>query len=100
MSQGGVKKPIQAGFKSHERLPVRRNRRLPGDNGIFERFAFPLAGLWTSPGPAPLRSRTCVEQRYKLIEKNLAVRHLFKQPGCKYSGITGPGHTKLVNRLS
>jgi hypothetical protein len=31
----------------------------------------------------PLRSRACVEQRYTLIEKNLAVLKALKRPGKK-----------------
>ena len=36
--------------------------------------------------PDPLRSRACVEQRYELIEKNLAALRLLKLPVAKRSG--------------
>ncbi len=43
----------------------------------------------------PLRSYACVEQRYALIEKNLAVLRGFKSSGNKRTVKKAPGHRKV-----
>jgi 4-O-beta-D-mannosyl-D-glucose phosphorylase len=46
----------------------------------------------------PLRSRTCVEQRYALIEKNLVVLGELKLPGGKKASRKSSGPAKVKNR--
>jgi len=42
MSQSGFKKQAQVLFKNHEKLLARRNKKLPGGNGIYDRYEFPV----------------------------------------------------------
>ena len=42
MNQTAFRKSVQNLFKQQERLLVRRNRKLPGGNGIFDRYEFPV----------------------------------------------------------
>jgi 4-O-beta-D-mannosyl-D-glucose phosphorylase len=46
----------------------------------------------------PLRSRACVEQRYTLIEKNLATLRLLKLPSAKTSAKSTEGRAKSEKR--
>jgi hypothetical protein len=42
MNQTAFKQLVQQLFKQQEKLLTRRNRKLPGGNGIFERYEFPV----------------------------------------------------------
>jgi 4-O-beta-D-mannosyl-D-glucose phosphorylase len=42
MSQAAFKKLVQQLFKRQEKLITRRNRKLPGGNGIFDRYELPI----------------------------------------------------------
>jgi 4-O-beta-D-mannosyl-D-glucose phosphorylase len=48
--------------------------------------------------PDPLRSRACVEQRYALIDKNLAAMRKLKLPAGRHSAKKTAGHTKTKKR--
>ena len=42
MKQAAFKKGVQQLLKQQQKLLSRRNRKLPGGNGIYERYAFPV----------------------------------------------------------
>jgi hypothetical protein len=42
MNQAAFKKSVQALFKQQEKLLARRNRKVPGGNGIYDRYEFPV----------------------------------------------------------
>jgi 4-O-beta-D-mannosyl-D-glucose phosphorylase len=46
----------------------------------------------------PLRSRACVEQRYGLIDNNLAALRKLKLPAAKRSAKNAAGHTTIKKR--
>jgi 4-O-beta-D-mannosyl-D-glucose phosphorylase len=42
MNQATFRKSVQDLFKQQEKLLARRNRKLPGGNGIYNRYEFPV----------------------------------------------------------
>ncbi|MGA2168710.1 MAG: glycosidase [Terracidiphilus sp.] len=42
MNQAAFRKSVQELFKQQEKLLARRNRKLPGGNGVFDRYEFPV----------------------------------------------------------
>ena len=49
MTPTAFKKSVQNLFKQQEKLLARRNRKLPGGNGIFDRYEFPVLTVAHAP---------------------------------------------------
>jgi 4-O-beta-D-mannosyl-D-glucose phosphorylase len=51
MTPSSFKKRVQELFKQQEKLLARRNRKLPGSNGIFDRYQYPVLTAAHTPIP-------------------------------------------------
>ncbi|MGD0857924.1 MAG: glycosidase [Terracidiphilus sp.] len=59
MNRATFKKSVQELFKQQEKLLVRRNRKLPGGNGIYDRYEFPVL----TAAHAPITWRYDLDQK-------------------------------------
>jgi len=59
MNRAAFKKSVQELFKQQEKLLARRNRKLPGGNGIYDRYEFPVL----TAAHAPITWRYDLDQK-------------------------------------
>jgi 4-O-beta-D-mannosyl-D-glucose phosphorylase len=59
MNRAAFKKSVQQLFKQQEKLMARRNRKLPGGNGIYDRYEFPVL----TAAHAPITWRYDLDQK-------------------------------------
>jgi len=59
MNRAAFKKRVQELFKQQEKLLARRNRKLPGGNGIYDRYEFPVL----TAAHAPITWRYDLDQK-------------------------------------
>jgi 4-O-beta-D-mannosyl-D-glucose phosphorylase len=83
MNQAEFKKRVRGLFKEQEKLLARRNRKLPGGNGIYDRYEFPV--LTAAHAPIPWRYDLNRKTNPMLLER-IAVNAAFNAGALLHEG--------------
>jgi 4-O-beta-D-mannosyl-D-glucose phosphorylase len=83
MNQADFRKNVQRLFKEQEKLLARRNRKLPGGNGVYDRYVFPVL----TAAHAPMTWRYDLDRKTNpLLLERIAVNAAFNAGALLHEG--------------
>jgi 4-O-beta-D-mannosyl-D-glucose phosphorylase len=83
MNQADFRKNVQRLFKEQEKLLARRNRKLPGGNGVYDRYVFPVL----TAAHAPITWRYDLDRKTNpLLLERIAVNAAFNAGALLHEG--------------
>jgi 4-O-beta-D-mannosyl-D-glucose phosphorylase len=100
MKQAAFRKSVLALLKQQEKLLTRRNRKLPGGNGIYERYEFPVL----TAAHAPIAWRYDLEQKTNpFLMERIGVNAVFNAGAILHEGkflLSRGSRAWIANRFS
>ena len=98
MKKAEYKKRIEALFKQHEKLVMRKNRKIEGGNGVFDRYAFPVL----TAGHTPVFWRYDLDQKTNpYLMERIGINSTFNAGAMEFGGkIVALARVESVDRKS